>query len=132
MSENVLGKGLDALIQDKRETKKEKPKEQEPKKTTRKTVKKTKSKTTKKQPQKSKTLKNNLSEEKIEQIKKEVIKNPRISLWSAQSAAVLKYLKKTEPEFSISNEASKLIAKAIEEKYPEIWEQFDELQSTKK
>lgn len=72
---------------------------------------------------------NNLSlnDEKIEQIKKEVEKNPRISLWSAKSAACLRYLKKTTPEFSISNEASIILEEAIKDKYPEIWELFEEI-----
>jgi hypothetical protein len=56
----------------------------------------------------------------------DVNKNPRISLWSAKSAAVLRYLRRTEPEFSISSEASLLIEEAIKEKYPEIWELFEE------
>lgn len=51
----------------------------------------------------------------------EALKNPRITLWSPEAAAVLRYLRKTIPEFSISNEASKLLEKAIKEKYPEIW-----------
>lgn len=55
----------------------------------------------------------------------EVHKNPRISLWSARSAAVLRYLKKTRPEFSISNEASQLIEEAVREQYPEIWALFE-------
>ena len=64
--------------------------------------------------------------DKIEQIKEEVGKNPRISLWSAKSAACLRYLKKTTPEFSISNEASLILEEAIKEKYPEIWKLFEE------
>jgi len=48
--------------------------------------------------------------------------NPRISLWSPKSAAVLKYLRKTKPEFSISEEASLLLEEAIIRKYPEIYE----------
>ena len=43
------------------------------------------------------------------------------------SAAVLRYLRKTEPEFSISSEASDLIDAAIAEKYPEIWTLFNHL-----
>ena len=65
-----------------------------------------------------------LLSEKEEKLVDEVIetveKNPRITLWSAKSAAVLRYLRKTEPEFSISSEASDLIDAAIAEKYPEI------------
>ena len=68
----------------------------------------------------------NLNEEIIEEILVEIKKNPRISLWSAKSAAVLRYLRKTEPEFSISSEASLLIENAVKEKYPEIWELFEE------
>ena len=72
-----------------------------------------------------------LLSEKEEKLVDEVIetveKNPRISLWSAKSAAVLRYLRKTEPEFSISSEASDLIDAAIAEKYPEIWTLFNHL-----
>ena len=69
--------------------------------------------------------------EKEEKLVDEVIEtvenNPRITLWSARSAAVLRYLRKTEPEFSISSEASDLIDAAIAEKYPEIWTLFNHL-----
>ncbi|ADL57653.1 hypothetical protein FVF72_04320 [Methanothermobacter sp. KEPCO-1] len=64
----------------------------------------------------------------VEAVIREVKRNPRITLWSARSAAVLRYLKKTQPEFSISREASDLIERAVKEKYPEIWEMFSELQ----
>jgi hypothetical protein len=56
----------------------------------------------------------------------EVRKNPRISLWSAKSAAVFRFLKKTKPAFSISKEASVLIEEAVQQKYPEIWELFED------
>ena len=59
-------------------------------------------------------------EKLIDEVIETVEKNPRITLWSARSAAVLRYLRKTEPEFSISSEASDLIDAAIAEKYPEI------------
>lgn len=112
MSDNALGRGLDALIKKPSKPKKDKKREDN-----------------------SKTVKKNvvesnpsftLSDEKVEQIKKEVEKNPRISLWSAKSAACLRYLKKTTPEFSISNEASELLEAAIKNKYPEIWKLFEE------
>ena len=64
--------------------------------------------------------------EHVEEVKKIVDKNPRITLWSARSSAVFRYLRKTEPEFSISKEASKLIEEAVSKKYPEIWDLFDE------
>lgn len=62
----------------------------------------------------------------IDEVTKIVDKNPRITLWSSRSAAVLRYLRKTEPEFSISKEASTLIDEAVSKKYPEIWELFDQ------
>lgn len=111
MAENALGRGLDSLIK--------KPK---------------KSKSNKKQEKKieeveTPKINNNfaLSNDKIEEIKEEVSKNPRISLWSSKSAACLKYLKKTTPEFSISNESSTLLEEAIKNKYPEIWKLFEDL-----
>lgn len=63
--------------------------------------------------------------ENIEEVKEIVDKNPRITLWSSQSAAVFRYLRKTEPEFSISKEASILIDEAVSKKYPEIWKLFE-------
>ena len=62
----------------------------------------------------------------VNEVKKIVDKNPRITLWSARSSAVFRYLRKTEPEFSISKEASTLIDEAVSKKYPEIWELFDD------
>ena len=66
-------------------------------------------------------------EKLIDEVIETVENNPRITLLSARSAAVLRYLRKTEPEFSISSEASDLIDKAIAEKYPEIWTLFNHL-----
>ncbi|MGB9977650.1 hypothetical protein [Methanobacterium sp.] len=62
----------------------------------------------------------------IDAILEDVRKNPRVSFWSARTAAVLRFLRKTEPEFSISSEASLLMEEAVKEKYPEIWEMFEE------
>ena len=64
--------------------------------------------------------------EHVAEVKEIVDKNPRITLWSSRSSAVFRYLRKTEPEFSISKEASKLIEEAVAKKYPEIWALFDE------
>jgi len=63
----------------------------------------------------------------IEEVKEIIEKNPRITLWSAKSSAVFRYLRKTRPEFSISKEASELIDNAVSEKYPEIWKLFGDL-----
>ena len=68
-----------------------------------------------------------IQEEHIAEVKQIVDKNPRITLWSSRSSAVFRYLRKTEPEFSISKEASILIEEAVSKKYPEIWELFDDL-----
>ena len=62
----------------------------------------------------------------IDAILEDVKKNPRVSFWSARTAAVLRFLRKTEPEFSISSEASLLMEEAVKEKYPEIWEMFED------
>ncbi len=111
MPDNALGRGLDALIK--------KPKKSKSNKKQEKVVEKVEKPTTN----------NNftLSDDKIEEIKKEVSKNPRISLWSSKSAACLKYLKKSTPEFSISSESSNLLEEAIKNKYPDIWELFEDL-----
>jgi len=62
----------------------------------------------------------------IDAMLEDVKKNTRISFWSARTAAVLRFLRKTEPEFSISSEASLLMEEAVKEKYTEIWEMFEE------
>lgn len=72
------------------------------------------------------TPKIQVNEAHVDDVKEIVNKNPRITLWSSRSSAVLRYLRKTEPEFSISKEASSLIEEAISKKYPEIWELFDD------
>ena len=64
--------------------------------------------------------------ENVEEVKEIVEKNPRITLWSSRSSAVFRYLRKTEPEFSISKEAASLIDDAVSKKYPDIWKLFEE------
>ena len=73
-----------------------------------------------------KSIQNTIDQTLVESVIMEVRKNPRISLWSAKSAAVLRLLKKTKPEFSISKEASALIEEAVKDKYPELWEEFED------
>ena len=68
-----------------------------------------------------------IQEEHVAEVKEIVDKNPRITLWSSRSSAVFRYLRKTEPEFSISKEASILIEEAVSKKYPEIWALFEDL-----
>lgn len=67
-----------------------------------------------------------IQNEHVAEVKEIVDKNPRITLWSSRSSAVFRYLRKTEPEFSISKEASVLIEEAVSKKYPEIWALFDD------
>ena len=67
-----------------------------------------------------------IQKEHVAEVKEIVEKNPRITLWSSRSSAVFRYLRKTEPEFSISKEASILIEEAVSKKYPEIWALFDD------
>lgn len=67
-----------------------------------------------------------VQKEHIEEVKRIVDKNPRITLWSSRSSAVFRYLRKTEPEFSISKEASILIDEAVSKKYPKIWALFED------
>jgi hypothetical protein len=133
--ESALGRGLDALIRKEKPKNEDKPKKEESsekiapvkKKTPEKAVVRSSSKTkspqkTKKQPRKAKEDPNKVI---IDGVVLDVRKNPRISLWSARSAAVLRFLKNTKPAFSISKEASALIEEAVQQKYPEIWEMFD-------
>ena len=68
-----------------------------------------------------------IQEEHVDEVKQIVEKNPRITLWSSRSSAVFRYLRKTEPEFSISKEASVLIEEAVAKKYHEIWALFEDL-----
>lgn len=131
--ESALGRGLDALIR------KEKPKDLEKeekkvesqskarKKTTKKTS-ATKRKTPRTTEKSKKEPKPGIDPDKVilDTVVLEVRKNPRISLWSAKSAAVLRFLKNTKPAFSISKEASRLIEEAVQQEYPEIWEMFED------
>lgn len=67
-----------------------------------------------------------VSIEIVTEAAKESQDNPRVVSWSPTSSAVLRYLRKTVPEFSISNEASQLLEEGVKRKYPEIWEKVKE------
>lgn len=130
--ENALGKGLDALIRSDYLGEEEKTEQLDEKSETAKSAKKTTATVPTESSQKD-TIRDihesqvlNFDEKIVEDVLLEVHKNPRISLWSAKSAAVLRFLKKTKPEFSISNEASVLIEAAVQERHPEIWKIFEE------
>nr|WP_295163869.1 hypothetical protein [uncultured Methanosphaera sp.] len=109
-----LGRGLEALI--KKSEDKDLPENAAPKKREKRHL----------QPQITPNKGFGLTDEKVDEIKEDAQKNPRITLWSVKSAACFRYLKKTVPEFSISNEAAEIIDQAMQEKYPEIWELFDD------
>ena len=112
----ALGRGLDALIS------KEYVKDSEPE-----PVKEEKTVTEKPVKDLEEPVEVDVIHQKIiDAILEDVGKNPRVSFWSARTAAVLRFLRKTEPEFSISSEASLLMEEAVKEKYPEIWEMFEE------
>jgi len=51
-------------------------------------------------------------------------KNPRITLWSPVASAVFRYLRKTTPEFSMSDASSALLEAAIRAQYPELYAQI--------
>lgn len=123
---NALGRGLDALIRPnigenvkkkEKAEKKSKPKD-EPGEIRNENVQKA--------PETKTSNGSDFDENLVEVVMSEVAKNPRISLWSAKSAAVLRYLKNTKPAFSISKEASALIEEAVKDKYPELWKLFEE------
>jgi hypothetical protein len=59
-------------------------------------------------------------------------KDPRISTYSPFVMSVLRYLRKTTPEFSMSEMASDLLENAIREKYPELSEQIEKALSEKR
>lgn len=127
--ESALGRGLDALIRkDYLEEEEDKPTKSRKKqsKSTSSTAQEDKPEIsdtkTKTQVSKSSTVDDKI----VDAVLLEVHKNPRISLWSAKSAAVLRFLKKTKPEFSISNEASLLIEEAVKDRHPDIWKIFEE------
>ena len=129
--EHALGKGLDALIRkdyldedpvkkSKKQTKKIVKTEDDEDSISEDTTKTTKGALI------QKDSKLDVDDKVVDAVLLEVHKNPRISLWSAKSAAVLRFLKKTKPEFSISNEASSLIEQAVKDRHPEIWKIFEE------
>ncbi len=45
-----------------------------------------------------------------------------IAIWSPKISAVMWYLKKTTPEFSISEEARTILEQGLEKKYPELFQ----------
>jgi len=55
-----------------------------------------------------------------------------IAVWSPKISAVMWYLKKTTPEFSISDEAKTILEEGLEKKYPVLFQKVkDEMSQTK-
>ncbi len=57
----------------------------------------------------------------IKKVFKKIDNKPRLAFWDHESAAVLHYLKETQPNFSMSAETAKLMRKAIKDEHPDIW-----------
>jgi hypothetical protein len=49
-----------------------------------------------------------------------------IAVWSPKISAIMWYLKKTIPEFSISDEARTILEEGLEKKYPELYQRIKE------
>ena len=49
-----------------------------------------------------------------------------IAVWSPKISAIMWYLKKTTPEFSISDEARTILEEGLEKKYPELFQKVNE------
>lgn len=57
----------------------------------------------------------------VKKVFKKIDNKPRLAFWDHESAAVLHYLKETQPNFSMSAETAKLMRKAIKDEHPDIW-----------
>lgn len=57
----------------------------------------------------------------VKKVFKKIDNKPRLAFWDHESAAVLHYLKETQPNFSMSAETARLMRKAIKEEHPDIW-----------
>ena len=53
-------------------------------------------------------------------------KKQTIAIWSPKISAIMWYLKKTTPEFSISDEARSILEEGLEKKYPELFQRINE------
>jgi len=57
----------------------------------------------------------------IKKVFKKIDNKPRLAFWDHESAAVLHYLKETQPNFSMSAETARLMRISIKEEHPDIW-----------
>lgn len=72
-------------------------------------------------PTKTKTPQGEIDEIIIKKVFKKIDNKPRLAFWDHESAAVLHYLKETQPNFSMSAETARLMKKAIKDEHPDIW-----------
>ena len=72
-------------------------------------------------PKKSTDQMDEIDEIIIKKVFKQIDNKPRLAFWDHESAAVLHYLKETQPNFSMSAETARLMRKSIKEEHPDIW-----------
>ncbi len=61
-------------------------------------------------------------DELLDRAVEHALRNPRVSVHSPLTSAVMRYLKLERPNFSISSELREVLEKAVKEKYPELAE----------
>lgn len=61
-----------------------------------------------------------LPKEKLQESLREAEKQPRVTVWSPFAKAILVYLRKTTPEFSISEASRKILESGVKSEYPKI------------
>lgn len=62
----------------------------------------------------------------LEDAMKEAEAKPKITIWNKDVSAVMRYMQMTTPRYSISSEASDLMAKAVKKAYPDVWKAIEE------
>lgn len=62
----------------------------------------------------------------VEAVKGAKSNRQTVAVWSPEISAVLWYLKKTTPEFSISDEARTILEEVLGRKYPELYQRIKE------
>ena len=72
-------------------------------------------------PAKTNSQQGEIDEVIIKKVFKKIDNKPRLAFWDHESAAVLHYLKETQPNFSMSAETARLMRKAIKDEHPDIW-----------
>ena len=73
-----------------------------------------------------KGISDEVKSDKLQQAVREANKQPRITVWSPLSKAVLSYFRKTTPEFSVSEVARKILEEGVRKMFPDISKLADE------